>query len=370
MAHGLNVNTAWVLTENIMRSLLDAYVGNGVLSGLAVTEKGAGADMSIDVAAGVGRAAGTLATKGATTNVVVGAADATNPRKDIVVMDSAGTITVVAGTPMAAEEAAETGPDTYEPVPPDIPANKILLAEIWVAAGVTEIYDADISEMGVLVFGSAPSQIGAWGDASGEPVTDDQSAAWYVYGELPAAGAALSGGEVVRGAWERLLVNKAQTNNVSICGSENQLRVKADLAAGVHSGLWAYFEQSGAVTLSGAGFNTALNIAVETDASLTLDAGVIRTETGKEEWADYIRLTPDGDVDFNIIHLGVSGDPILSWDESDDAFQVDKAFKVSGSIGFFGNAPVAQRAKASYNNWAAFGDVVNALVDLKLFDAA
>ena len=41
-------------------------------------------------------------------------------------------------------------------------------------------------------------------------------------------------------------------------------------------------------------------------------------------------------------------------------------------IGFFGvaAAPVTVRAKADYNNWAAFGDVVDALVALGLFDAA
>jgi hypothetical protein len=39
-------------------------------------------------------------------------------------------------------------------------------------------------------------------------------------------------------------------------------------------------------------------------------------------------------------------------------------------IGFFNHAPVVQLAKASYNNWAAFGDVVNALVAIGLFDAA
>lgn len=39
-------------------------------------------------------------------------------------------------------------------------------------------------------------------------------------------------------------------------------------------------------------------------------------------------------------------------------------------IGFYGATPVVQRAKADYNNWAAFGDVVDALVALGLFDAA
>jgi hypothetical protein len=39
-------------------------------------------------------------------------------------------------------------------------------------------------------------------------------------------------------------------------------------------------------------------------------------------------------------------------------------------LGFYGTTPTAQIAKANYNNWAAFGDVVDALVALGLFDAA
>lgn len=39
-------------------------------------------------------------------------------------------------------------------------------------------------------------------------------------------------------------------------------------------------------------------------------------------------------------------------------------------LGFFGAAPVVQQTKAGHNNWAAIGDVVDALVSLGLFDAA
>ena len=42
----------------------------------------------------------------------------------------------------------------------------------------------------------------------------------------------------------------------------------------------------------------------------------------------------------------------------------------AGLCGFFGATPVAQQTKATHNNWAAFGDVVNALVSLGLLDAA
>ena len=37
-------------------------------------------------------------------------------------------------------------------------------------------------------------------------------------------------------------------------------------------------------------------------------------------------------------------------------------------LGFFGATPVTQRAKANYNDWASLADVVQALVDLGLFD--
>lgn len=37
-------------------------------------------------------------------------------------------------------------------------------------------------------------------------------------------------------------------------------------------------------------------------------------------------------------------------------------------LSFFGRTPVVQRPKASYNNWTALDDVVDALVDLGLFD--
>ena len=42
----------------------------------------------------------------------------------------------------------------------------------------------------------------------------------------------------------------------------------------------------------------------------------------------------------------------------------------SQKLAFYNATPVVQRAKANYNNWAALGDVVDALVALGLFDQA
>lgn len=41
-----------------------------------------------------------------------------------------------------------------------------------------------------------------------------------------------------------------------------------------------------------------------------------------------------------------------------------------GKMGFFGHTAAVQPAKASYNNWAALGDVVAALVSIGIFDTA
>ncbi len=111
------------------------------LGGLLVTEKGAGADMSVDVAAGVAQmmSGGSFLTltKVATTNVAVTAAHATLPRIDAVRIQSSGTIDVVAGTP------------SEFPVSPfnaGMAEANILLADIEVAPAVTSIVNADITD--------------------------------------------------------------------------------------------------------------------------------------------------------------------------------------------------------------------------------
>ena len=117
--------------------------------------------------------------------------------------------------------------------------------------------------------------LGAFGDAAGIALSDSSLVALGIYPELAAVDDVLGAGLVAYGIRNRFLINKAQTNNVSLYATQGQLRVKANLAAGVHSGLFGYLEQSGTVTLSSSGaFNSACNLAVETSAGLTLDSGV------------------------------------------------------------------------------------------------
>ena len=129
-------------------------LGNGVISGLAVTERGAGANMSVDVAAGDARADGTLRNFASVTNVVISTSDPSNPRKDLVVINSAGSIVILAGTPEAATPSGQVRRFTLTPSPADLTDGDMILAEMWVGAGVTSILNADISSRSIdAIFG-------------------------------------------------------------------------------------------------------------------------------------------------------------------------------------------------------------------------
>ncbi|GAI99589.1 unnamed protein product, partial [marine sediment metagenome] len=139
------------LTKNDLDSQEKAHtLGYGVVNGLKVVPD-APASMDIDVEVGKCYAADTVVVKGAVTTLTVTAADLTNPRKDIVVCNSVGTLSIVAGTPEAALPNGNVGVYTLNPEPPNIPANSIILAEIWVAAGATEITGGEIYDKRVSI---------------------------------------------------------------------------------------------------------------------------------------------------------------------------------------------------------------------------
>ncbi len=114
----------------------------GVISGLAVSQRAAGANMSVDVATGSATINGTVVTKSSVTNVVVTAAHATYDRYDFVVINSSGTISVIAGTAAATSYAPDYDFETN---------NAILLAEIYIPATDTAIENAQITDKRVIV---------------------------------------------------------------------------------------------------------------------------------------------------------------------------------------------------------------------------
>lgn len=103
-----------------------------VLSGCAVTAQGS-PDMTVAVAKGGVLSNGVLKPVAAG-NVTVTAADATNPRIDLIVVNASGTKACRAGTAAAA------------PKPPNRTANDVVIAQVYVPAAATTITTARITD--------------------------------------------------------------------------------------------------------------------------------------------------------------------------------------------------------------------------------
>lgn len=124
-----------ILFQEHLEILVEGISGkNCVLSGCAVT---GGADMTPEVAKGAVLSNGVLYAIAAAT-VTIGTADATNPRIDLVVVNSSGSLAVRAGTAAAA------------PKPPARTANDVVLAAVYVPANDTAIGTSQITDMRML----------------------------------------------------------------------------------------------------------------------------------------------------------------------------------------------------------------------------
>jgi hypothetical protein len=125
-----------------------ALNGRGVVSGCAPTAQGT-PDMTVAIAVGVVVVDGVrVAVAGA--NGTISTADTTNPRFDLISINSSGTIVVTAGTAAA------------RPVFPAVPANSAALATVHVPANDTAIQTAQIVDKRMIV-----------GDVAAAGVQDD-----------------------------------------------------------------------------------------------------------------------------------------------------------------------------------------------------
>ncbi|MCK5609030.1 hypothetical protein KAR91_44560 [Candidatus Pacearchaeota archaeon] len=128
--------------QELMNNMILGIKGWGVTSGLAVSQRGAGANMSVDVASGQAIIDELTVNKTSTTNVAVTAAHATLDRYDLVVINKSGTISVQAGTPAANPESPNY----------DFEANNaILLAELFIPALDTAVEDSQISDKRIII---------------------------------------------------------------------------------------------------------------------------------------------------------------------------------------------------------------------------
>ncbi len=118
--------------------ILDGLQRTGVISGCAVTESSPAAQ-TIDVAVGVVSLVGSKISVSAQPDVAVTAADGTNPRKDLISVNSSGTVVVTAGT------AADP------PAIPAIPANSVEIGVLLVPVSDNTHADEQINDTRVLL---------------------------------------------------------------------------------------------------------------------------------------------------------------------------------------------------------------------------
>ena len=121
--------------------LVAGNAATGAVTGCAVTAQGS-PDMTVAIAVGTVSVAGTSVAVTAG-NVTITTAHSTLPRKDIVVVSNAGAKSVTAGT-------AAT-----QPLKPAIPANSVVLAEVYVPAADTAINTNQITDKRVFLAAAA-----------------------------------------------------------------------------------------------------------------------------------------------------------------------------------------------------------------------
>ncbi len=191
-----------------MNELWDGIRHNGVLSGLVVSAQSP-ETMILDISSGQAIVNGTYVSVNATT-ATIGVANGTYPRKDIITVNSSGTVTVTAGTADQAIPSANTGVNTNNPIPADIPSNQVIIAEIWVAAATTTIATAAITDKRVFIVSSGvltgslanrpaassatrslmyimQASTGAVDEIQVCLKIDDESYSWYTYGAVVAS---------------------------------------------------------------------------------------------------------------------------------------------------------------------------------------
>lgn len=139
-----------------INAMEQALKGTGSTTGWAVTP--VTGQLKVSVAEGSGRSEGTVKSTTGATEVALNAADATHPRKDLIVYDvSASALGKVTGIPAAIDPAGTVNPRKMKvPKPPDLgESTDIIIASVYIPANCTNADECTIIDKRVaLPFGS------------------------------------------------------------------------------------------------------------------------------------------------------------------------------------------------------------------------
>lgn len=129
--------------NQLIRAATDTYVDSGCQA-----SKGSG-DFDVDVASGAVVVSGSSVS--VSSDTVTLSSSGSDPRKDVVYVDSGGNVKVSEGSSAPAEPTGAVKEDTYNPSPPDLAGQDVaVLAEVWVGGGVSQIQGDDIRDRRII----------------------------------------------------------------------------------------------------------------------------------------------------------------------------------------------------------------------------
>ena len=150
----MNYLTNDVVEHSEMNNIYKSCKRDGVTNGLEVTQDSP-LDMSVNVSAGSCFIGGIEQKETGITNITITAANATNPRKDIIVYDDSDNNPIVV-----------TGLAATIPVIPNLSDDQILLAIINVIANETEITNSEIKDRSCWIRSLPTGLIVMWSGSS------------------------------------------------------------------------------------------------------------------------------------------------------------------------------------------------------------
>lgn len=163
-----------ILFDIDINALEQALQGIGWVSGWAVTP--VSGQLKVSVAEGSGMSEGTTKSTTGATEITLDAADATHPRKDLIVYDaSASALAKVTGIAAAIDPAGESNPRKMKvPKPPDLGESKdILIACVYVPANCTDATNCTIIDKRVKLTSITYTEC-----YSDENIPDPESSSW------------------------------------------------------------------------------------------------------------------------------------------------------------------------------------------------
>ena len=131
-----------VLDQTDIAIMVAGIEQTGVVSGCGVTASTGSGSLAVTVASGVYQLSGvSYSFAGASINS--GWTASAYDRRDIITINSSGTLTLVQGTPTTGANWFSSS-SFYPPVKPSIPAGSVVLAEVYIPGGISVLTQSDI----------------------------------------------------------------------------------------------------------------------------------------------------------------------------------------------------------------------------------